>query len=379
MQQDEKDMKIKSIKMSAKKSYSLSIILPVFNVEKYLDRCIKSIIEGTYKDLEIIIVNDGSKDNSDKIIEGYLKKYNNITYIVKENGGLSHARNVGYAYAKGEYIAFFDSDDYIEKYMYEKLMAKVKEYNYDIVVCDLYMEYEQTGKKVYVGSNVEKEYKDVEKDNNGISIRKEIMENIYIAVHNKIYKKELIEKTFKNNTPFVNGMYYEDIIYTYSILQNIDSISFVNEPLYYYVQRSTSISNNYDKKLYDIITSVEILIENAVKNNNFEEYRDILEYIGIRYLYGTFMKRIAKTKNKKIYLEGYNIVLKKDNEIYIKYGILGKNKKRNNILNNCDDCKKFKECKEKPLRLKLKNFILKNMDKKIFANILFLLEKNTKN
>ncbi len=379
MQQDEKDMKIKSIKMSAKKSYSLSIILPVFNVEKYLDRCIKSIIEGTYKDLEIIIVNDGSKDNSDKIIEGYLKKYNNITYIVKENGGLSHARNVGYAYAKGEYIAFFDSDDYIEKDMYEKLMEKVKEYKYDIVVSDLYMEYEQTGKKVYVSSNISEEYKNVEKDNNGISIRKEIMENIYIAVHNKIYKKELIEKTFKNNTPFVNGMYYEDIIYTYSILQNIDSISFVNEPLYYYVQRSTSISNNYDKKLYDIITSVEILIENAVKNNNFEEYRDILEYIGIRYLYGTFMKRIAKTKNKKIYLEGYNIVLKKDNEIYIKYGILGKNKKRNNILNNCDDCKKFKECKEKPLRLKLKNFILKNMDKKIFANILFLLEKNTKN
>ena len=376
MQQDEKDMKIKSIKMSEKESYSLSIVLPVFNVEKYLERCIKSILEGTYKDLELVIVNDGTKDDSENIIIRYLEKYNNITYIVKENGGLSHARNVGYTYAKGEYIAFFDSDDYIEKDMYEKLMAKVKEYNYDIVVCDLYMEYEQTGKKIYVGSNVEKEYKDVEKDNNGISIRKEIMENIYIAVHNKIYKKELIEKTFENGMPFVNGMYYEDILYTYSILQNIDSISFVNEPLYYYVQRSTSISNNYDKKLYDIITSVEILIENAVKNNNFEEYRDILEYIGIRYLYGTFMKRIAKTKNKKIYLEGYNRVIQEDKKIYEKYGILGKNKKKNSILNNY---KGYSECKEKSLRLKLKNLILKNMDKKLFANILFILEKNTKN
>ena len=376
MQEDQKDMRIKSIKMSEKESYSLSIVLPVFNVEKYLERCIKSILEGTYKDLELVIVNDGTKDDSENIIIRYLEKYNNITYIVKENGGLSHARNVGYTYAKGEYIAFFDSDDYIEKDMYEKLMAKVKEYNYDIVVSDLYMEYEQTGKKIYVGSNVEKEYKDVEEDNNEISIRKEIMENIYIAVHNKIYKKELIEKTFENGMPFVNGMYYEDIVYTYSILQNTRSISFVKEPLYYYVQRIGSISNNYDKKLYDIITSVEMLIENAVENNRFEDYKEILEYIGIRYMYGTFMKRIAKTKNKKIYLEGYNRVIQEDKKIYEKYGILGKNKKKNSILNNC---KEYSECKEKSLRLKLKNLILKNMDKKLFANILFILEKNTKN
>ena len=376
MQEDQKDMRIKSIKMSEKESYSLSIVLPVFNVEKYLERCIKSILEGTYKDLELVIVNDGTKDDSENIIIRYLEKYNNITYIVKENGGLSHARNVGYTYAKGEYIAFFDSDDYIEKDMYEKLMAKVKDYNYDIVVCDLYMEYEQTGKKIYVGSNVEKEYKDVEEDNNEINIRKEIMENIYIAVHNKIYKKELIEKTFENGMPFVNGMYYEDIVYTYSILQNTRSISFVKEPLYYYVQRTSSISNNYDKKLYDIITSVEMLIENAVENNRFEDYKEILEYIGIRYMYGTFMKRIAKTKNKKIYLEGYNRVIQEDKKIYEKYGILGKNKKKNSILNNC---KEYSECKEKSLRLKLKNLILKNMDKKLFANILFILEKNTKN
>ena len=376
MQEDQKDMRIKSIKMSEKESYSLSIVLPVFNVEKYLDRCIKSILEGTYKDLELVIVNDGTKDDSENIIIRYLEKYNNITYIVKENGGLSHARNVGYTYAKGEYIAFFDSDDYIEKDMYEKLMAKVKDYNYDIVVCDLYMEYEQTGKKIYVGSNVEKEYKNVEEDNNEINIRKEIMENIYIAVHNKIYKKELIEKTFEKGMPFVNGMYYEDIVYTYSILQNTRSISFVKEPLYYYVQRTSSISNNYDKKLYDIITSVEMLIENSVENNRFEDYKEILEYIGIRYMYGTFMKRIAKTKNKKIYLEGYNRVIQEDKKIYEKYGILGKNKKKNSILNNCKD---YSECKEKSLRLKLKNLILKNMDKKLFANILFILEKNTKN
>ena len=85
---------IKIVKESKKQSYPLSIILPVFNVEKYLDRCIKRILEGDFKDLEIVIVNDGTKDNSEEIIKKYLENNDNITYIVKDNGGLSHARNV---------------------------------------------------------------------------------------------------------------------------------------------------------------------------------------------------------------------------------------------------------------------------------------------
>ena len=230
------------------------------------------------------------------------------------------------------------------------------------------------GKKIYVNSNISKEYRDLEKlkDEERIDIIKNIMENIYIAVHNKIYKKELIDKTFKENDVFINGMYYEDIVYTYSILQNINSITSVNKPLYYYVQRKSSISNNYDKRLFDILSSVDILIENAKKNNIFEKYNDILEYIGIRYMYGTFMKRIAKTKDMKRYFDGYNLVLKKDNDIYNNYNILGKNKKNNRFLNN-------NSSSDNNFRTKLKNIILKNMDKKVFAFILYFLEKDTKN
>lgn len=230
------------------------------------------------------------------------------------------------------------------------------------------------GKKIYVNSNIFKEYKDLEKlkDEERIDIIKNIMENIYIAVHNKIYKKELIDKTFKEKEVFVNGMYYEDIVYTYTILQNINSITFVNKPLYYYVQRKSSISNNYDKRLFDILSSVDILIENAKKNNVFEKYNDILEYIGIRYMYGTFMKRIAKTKDMKRYFDGYNLVLKKDNDIYNNYNILGKNKKNNRFLNN-------NSSSDNNFRTKLKNIILKNMDKKVFALILYFLERDTKN
>ena len=230
------------------------------------------------------------------------------------------------------------------------------------------------GKKIYVNSNISKEYRDLEKlkDEERIDIIKNIMEKIYIAVHNKIYKKELIDKTFKENDVFINGMYYEDIVYTYSILQNINSITSVNKPLYYYVQRSSSISNNYDKRLFDILSSVDILIENAKKNNVFEKYNDILEYIGIRYMYGTFMKRIAKTKDMKRYFDGYNLVLKKDNDIYNNYNILGKNKKNNRFLNNNSNS-------DNNFRTKLKNIILKNMDKKVFAFILYFLERDTKN
>lgn len=230
------------------------------------------------------------------------------------------------------------------------------------------------GKKIYVNSNISKEYRDLEKlkDDERIDIIKNIMENIYIAVHNKIYKKELIDKTFKENDVFINGMYYEDIVYTYSILQNINSITSVNKPLYYYVQRKSSISNNYDKRLFDILSSVNILIENAKKNNIFEKYNDILEYIGIRYMYGTFMKRIAKTKDMKRYFDGYNLVLKKDNDIYNNYNILGKNKKNNRFLNNNSNS-------DNNFRTKLKNIILKNMDKKVFAFILYFLERDTKN
>ena len=230
------------------------------------------------------------------------------------------------------------------------------------------------GKKIYVNSNISKEYRDLEKlkYEERIDIIKNIMENIYIAVHNKIYKKELIDKTFKENDVFINGMYYEDIVYTYTILQNINSITFVNKPLYYYIQRKSSISNNYDKRLFDILSSVDILIENAKRNNVFEKYNDILEYIGIRYMYGTFMKRIAKTKDMKRYFDGYSLVLKKDNDIYNNYNILGKNKKNNRFLNN-------NSSNSNNFRTRLKNIILKNMDKKFFALILYFLEKDTKN
>ena len=109
----------------------VSIIVPVYNVEKYIDKCLQTLVNQTLEDIEIIIVNDGSTDNSEEIIKQYLQAYKNkIKYVIKENGGLSDARNYGMKYATGEFIAFLDSDDYVDVTIYEKMYKKaIEEFN----------------------------------------------------------------------------------------------------------------------------------------------------------------------------------------------------------------------------------------------------------
>ena len=124
----------------------ISVIVPVYNVEKYLDKCIQSIVDQTYTNLEIILVDDGSPDNSGAICDEWAEKDNRIKVIHKANGGLSDARNAGLDIATGEYIAFVDSDDYIELDFYDKLYNVIKATNCDISICNL--------RKVYENNNV---------------------------------------------------------------------------------------------------------------------------------------------------------------------------------------------------------------------------------
>ena len=126
----------------------ISIIVPVYNVEKYINKCLKTLTQQTLQDIEIIIVNDGSLDKSVDIIEKYVKENSSkIKYYEKENGGLSSSRNYGLEYATGEYIAFLDSDDYVETNMYEEMYNLAKQENADMVECDFIWEWEY-GKKI---------------------------------------------------------------------------------------------------------------------------------------------------------------------------------------------------------------------------------------
>ena len=288
----------------------LSIIVPVYNVEKYLDKCLERILNSTYKDFELIVINDGTKDNSEQIITKYLdnEEYKDkITYISKENSGLSDTRNLGMSKAKGEYIAFVDSDDYIETTMYETMMNKALEKNYDIVVSDVRLVYENSDKEQVISSAYEKDL--FNKDE-----IKQTMLTYYPVVWNKIYKKSLLE-----GIEFSKGVWYEDMEFNLKVYPRINSIGVVKEPLYNYLQRANSITYTYNDKLYDIITNMDTVIKYYKAQGIYEEYKEELEYLYIRYAYATFPKRLAKCKDKKKYKEGIDFAINKVHEHFPEY------------------------------------------------------------
>lgn len=288
----------------------LSIIVPVYNVEKYLDKCLEKILNSTYKDFELIVINDGTKDNSEQIITKYLdnEKYKDkITYISKENSGLSDTRNLGMSKAKGEYIAFVDSDDYIQTTMYETMMNKALEKNYDIVACDVKLVYEDSDKEKIISSAYEKDL--FNKDE-----IKQTMLTYYPVVWNKIYKKSLLE-----GIEFSKGVWYEDMEFNLKVYPRINSIGVVKEPLYNYLQRGNSITYTYNDKLYDIITNMDTVIKYYKAQGIYEEYKEELEYLYLRYAYATFPKRLAKCKDMKKYKEGIDFAINKVHEHFPEY------------------------------------------------------------
>lgn len=260
----------------------VSIIVPVYNVEKYIERCLNSLVNQTLKDIEIIIVNDGSADGSKGIIQKYLNKYKNIVYLEKENGGLSSARNYGIPYAKGEYIGFVDSDDYVELTMYEKMYNKAIEEKSDMVECDFIWEYPNKKRE-----DIGKIY----------SSKKEAIVEARVVAWNKIIKKDIIEKT---KITFPEGLRYEDIEFFYKIVPYLDKISFVKETLVHYVQRESSIANTQNERTGEIFKIWENVLNYYIENNIFNEYRSELEYSYTRILLCSSLKRITKVKDKKV-------------------------------------------------------------------------------
>ena len=216
----------------------VSVIVPVYNIEDYLDKCLDSLVNQTLKDIEIIVVNDGTPDNSQEIIDKYAEKYKNIKSFIKENGGLSDTRNFGIKQATGEYIAFVDGDDYVSYDMYELMYNKAKSGNFDVVVCDLNYVYSETEIKE-VSSKIETDTTNI----------KQAFINIYPSAWNKIYKNKL----FNNNIEFKKGVWFEDVEFLYKMLPYVKSIGVVKKPLNQYVQRTGSISKTFDKRLYHYI------------------------------------------------------------------------------------------------------------------------------
>lgn len=214
---------------------NLSIIVPIYNVEKYLERCINSILNQTFSDFELILVDDGSPDNCGKICDEYKEKDNRIMVIHKKNGGLSDARNAGLDVAKGKYIGFVDSDDIIHPRMYEALFQCINKSNSDIAQCKFkkFKSLEELENDLDNYNETFEEY-----DNKTAII--DMIDNNKINVNswNKLYKSELFE-----TLRFPKGKIHEDEFLTYKLLYNSKKIVYVNQELYYYYQNNKGIMN----------------------------------------------------------------------------------------------------------------------------------------
>ena len=239
----------------------ISIIVPVYNVEKYIDKCLKSLTQQTLQGIEIIIVNDGSLDKSVEIIENYVKdNLTKIKYYEKENGGLSSARNYGLEYATGEYIAFLDSDDYVENNMYEEMYNLAKQENAEMVECDFIWEWEY-GKKIF---DKRREYK----------TKEEMMKKPRVVAWNKIYKREIINK-YKIRFP--KGLIYEDMEFFYKLLPHLNKISYINKYFVHYTQREDSITNKQTQKVEDIFKILDNIFDYYIDQKLYNRYEKELK------------------------------------------------------------------------------------------------------
>lgn len=177
----------------------LSIIIPVYNAEKYLSRCIESILNQTYKEIEILLIDDGSTDGSHEICDMYAQKYDNVLVIHKTNGGVSSARNMGLDNARGEYVAFIDADDYVSDNLYQDLINKIKVSDAEIAVCSVYR-VDSNGNKVLITQN-HQEISD--------NMMLKIMSGFGEWIWNKVYKKDIIgELRFDTDLSFGEDVYW---------------------------------------------------------------------------------------------------------------------------------------------------------------------------
>jgi glycosyltransferase involved in cell wall biosynthesis len=241
----------------------ISVIIPVYNVDKYIDRCLESIVSQTYSNLEIIVVDDGSTDESLSICDKWMNRDGRIKVIHKKNGGVSSARNVGLEISRGAYIVFVDPDDYIETSMIEIMYKKSMDYCADLVCCGInYVSLE--GMVEYVGFNEVL----LEKDDaiKSLLSHKGCMRPY---VWDKLYKREIIEdKRFDNSLKHA-----EDILFVYEVLKVAETVMIISDALYYYVKRKESlVGSKFKHSQKQVLEAAQIIINNTDEIGKYRDY-----------------------------------------------------------------------------------------------------------
>lgn len=255
----------------------ISVIVPVYNTSKYLERCINSIINQSLKEIEIIIINDGSTDNSLDIVETFASLDKRIIIIDKKNGGLSSARNAGIEISKGEYIINIDSDDWIEQNYFYDMHQIAKKENLDIVVSDFYKDYDNGN----IEYKEDLKIKNNQVINNVVYIEKFVNDEILPAVWNKMFKLDLYKKN-KILHP-ININLGEDLATTIKLAYYAKRISKINKAYIHYIQNQESLTkSNPTKKIYELIEAFKIL--DKFFNNKIDfTLKKILELGGLLY------------------------------------------------------------------------------------------------
>lgn len=259
----------------------VSIIVPVYNVENYLEKCLSSLTGQTLHDIEIIVVNDGSTDHSADIIKRFAAKDNRIMYLTKSNGGLSDARNYGIPYAQGKYLGFIDSDDYVEPDMFEKLYHAAEKDQSDFVECNLFHDFENAmdteyGKEIYNP--------------------KEMLMMGRSVVWNKIYRREWLLST---NVQFLKGLIFEDVAFYAMILPYVKKVSYIQEPLIHYVQRENSLNKSCSVKTLQILDILENIKNYYIEHGFYREYYEALEFLSARIILCSSFRRMLGIANKE--------------------------------------------------------------------------------
>ncbi len=264
----------------------ISLIIPVYNVEDYLERCLKSVEAQTYTDSEVIIVNDGSTDNSYKIIDDYVARNSNFSTYKIENSGLGGARNYGLTKATGDYVVFLDSDDYISADCLEKFATAAEKENSDIVVCTSYDVTED-------GSIISHSTNNIERGTVNLFDTPKLMLNRQCAWA-KMYRSTLFE-----GLSYEGRAWYEDLRLTSKLYLKSDRITYIPDALFFYVQRAGSIMNNSNiVRNLEIIDAFEDVISYFKQKGVYDKIKEEIAYLAVDHIAVAAITRVVQSKAK---------------------------------------------------------------------------------
>ena len=309
----------------------VSIIIPSYNVEEYIRQCVESLLKQTYKNIEIIVVDDGSTDETANIIKTLMDKDERIIYYKKRNGGLSSARNYGIGKASGDFIMFVDGDDYLREDAVEILLKEIEDN--DILCFDYYI-------KVKNNQKIQQAQYSFELNNE----KKFLLSQPSACT--KFYRKSIFDK---NNIKFDEGLLYEDLALIPTLILYTNKIKFISQPLYYYRVRNNSIihSDEFNIKKDDKFIAIKLLINRFKEKNRYEEFEEEIEYIVIKNLIIAYSTEILQFKDE-IYKKRCEKVLenlKKINKKWYKNKYLKKSSKVTRVYVEMFRLKMFFFCK----------------------------------